>query len=336
MKKALLGTSALVAAGLLAGPAAAQLELVVSGDVFTEIGFVSEDDDAGTDRDYGTRNDADVNFIASGVAENGLKYGARIIMEGAEGGDGDAGGEASINLQSGFGTIVVGEDDGASSNIKFGAPSAGTGILDGSFGGYVGGGSILDFDTADSGDANKIYYSTQGTALDDAGVTLGLSWAPEADERGDARGQASRVQDSTENVFAVGASYEGSFGSTSFGVSGGYVYGDQVTGDDHNAFQIGLKAGFGAFEVGAQYVDNDTAAAEDDHTLILGAGFSQGPWNFGAQLGFGEEDDQDEVSFGVGATYAIAPGLSAQADVVIFDNDVNDGFVGIARLAAVF
>ena len=340
MKKVLLGTSALVAAGLLAGPAAAQLELGISGDVYMELGWVDEDLDAATDRDYGSRTDANLNFLANGTAENGLRYGGRIIMEGLEGGDGDDGGEASVYVRGGFGEFVGGEDDGASSNLRIGAPSAGTGILDGTYGGYVGGGSILDFDTADSGDANKLYYSTRGTALDDFGVILGASWAPEADERGSARAPADRVHDSVENVFALGAQYRGNFGSTGFGVSAGWVTGDNPAGaDDHNAWQVGADVTFGAFTFGGTYIDNGdslAAIADDDTTLILGAAFSQGPWDFGAQIGFGEEDDRDETSFGVGATYAIAPGLSAKADVVVFDNDTNDGFVAAGRLTAAF
>lgn len=340
MKKVLMGTSALVAAGLLAGPAAAQLELGISGDVYMELGYVSEDLDAATDRDYGSRTDANLNFLANGTAENGLKYGGRIIMEGLEGGDGDDGGEASVYLRGGFGEFVGGEDDGASSNLRIGPPAAGTGILDGTYGGYVGGGSTINFDTADSGDANKLYYSTSGTALDTFGVTLGISWAPESDERGSARGPADRVHDAVENVFAFGARYRGNFGATGFGVSAGYVTGDGAAGvDDLDAWQVGADLTFGAFTFGAQYIDNGDSVAgvtDDDNSLVVGASFSQGPWDFAAQLGFSEEDAVDETSFGVGATYEIAPGLTAKADVVVFDNDTNDGFVAAGRLTAAF
>lgn len=340
MKKVLLGTSALVAGGLLAGPAAAQLELSITGDVYMELGYVSEDNDAATDRDYGSRTDANLNFLANGTAENGLKYGGRIIMEGLEGGDGDDGGEASVYLRGGFGEFVGGEDDGASSNLQVGLPGAGTGILDGSYGGYVDGGSLLNFDASDSGDANKLYYSTSGTVLDDFGLALGISWAPESDERGDARGQASRTDDAVSNVIGVGASYTQDFGAYNVGVSAGYTTGDGAAGvDDISSFQLGAEVGFGAFAFGVRYVDNgdsEAGVADDDNSLIFGAGFSQGPWDFAAQVGFSEQDDLDETSFGVGATYEIAPGLTAKADAVVFDNDTNDGFVAIGRLTAAF
>lgn len=342
MKKVLLGTSALVAAGLIAGPAAAQLELGITGDVYMELGWVSEDDDDGTDRDYGSRTDANLRFNAAGTAENGLRYGGRIDIEGLEGGDGDDGGEAWVTVSGGFGTIVGGEEDGASSLLRITPPGAGTGILDGSYSGYVGGGSVLDFDTADTGDANKIVYTTDGTALDNFGLTLGASWAPAAEGRGSARSQAERTQgvgDGPDNVISLGARYSGNFGAASFGVSAGYVTGDGAPGaEDHSAYQVGAEVGFGAFTVGGMWVDNDDSvvAGGDDTSLIFGASFSQGPWDFAAQVGFGEEADTDETSFGVGATYQVAPGLTAHADVVIFDNDDNDGFVGIGRLKAAF
>ncbi|MEE8272582.1 MAG: porin, partial [Alphaproteobacteria bacterium] len=61
MKKVLLGSTALVAAGLVAGPALAQLELSISGSVDYHFGIVDEDRDADR-RGYGNTTDTTLNF----------------------------------------------------------------------------------------------------------------------------------------------------------------------------------------------------------------------------------------------------------------------------------
>ena len=68
MKKVLLGSTALVAASLMAGPAFAQLELSISGSVDVHAGWASEDLDDDR-RAYGITTDTTLNFDANGVAD---------------------------------------------------------------------------------------------------------------------------------------------------------------------------------------------------------------------------------------------------------------------------
>ena len=144
MKKVLLGSTALVAAGLMAGPAFAQLELSISGSVDVHAGWASEDLD--TDRrEYGITTDTTLNFNADGVADNGLEYGSRINVD-----DENIGGDQTFEIDetwlfvSGtFGEVRLGATDPAASELRFAIPTVGNGQADGDFGRYVGGNRFL-------------------------------------------------------------------------------------------------------------------------------------------------------------------------------------------------
>mmetsp|Transcript_11971 Transcript_11971/g.14198 ORF Transcript_11971/g.14198 Transcript_11971/m.14198 type:complete len:101 (+) Transcript_11971:128-430(+) len=85
MKKTLLGTTALVSAGLVAGPALASdpLTVTVSGSVVTGFYFVDMDTVGGIDADdtkvaVVARN---VDIVASGTLDNGLVAGAALKVQ---------------------------------------------------------------------------------------------------------------------------------------------------------------------------------------------------------------------------------------------------------------
>jgi predicted porin len=130
MKRALLGTTALIGAGLAglvgAAPAFAEepIKLTVSG-FFREAYLVVLDDDGsdpnninqepGDDRaEDGFFNDAEIHFMGRTVLDNGLEVGARIELEG-ENAD-DQIDEAWVYFSGGFGEIRIGSDDEALAN----------------------------------------------------------------------------------------------------------------------------------------------------------------------------------------------------------------------------
>ena len=91
MKRLLLGSTALVAAGLVAGAAdaAEKITLGVGGYYRAAFGVVNEDDDtgdAGDNRDsHAIAQDAEVHFKGSTKLDNGIEVGARIELEGRSG-----------------------------------------------------------------------------------------------------------------------------------------------------------------------------------------------------------------------------------------------------------
>src|SRR5262245_45753484 len=93
MKKALLGTTALVAAGLAVGDAYAAdgVKLGIGGRYMGAAGVIfGEDSDTystGNTRNYVFKQDVEVYFLGETVLDNGLTVGARVELEGQTSGD---------------------------------------------------------------------------------------------------------------------------------------------------------------------------------------------------------------------------------------------------------
>ncbi len=361
MKKVLLGSTALVAAGLMAGPAFAQLELSISGSVDVHAGYASEDLDTGRS-EYGITTDTTLNFDADGVADNGLEYGARINVDDVSeaGDDGGGGGslffidETYVFMSGTFGEVRLGSTDPAASELRFTIPTVGNGQTDGDFQRYLAdGGGAFGLDFAHSNDASKIVYI--GTFGD---VTVGASFTPSDDAAGDQSDQEEGTND-LRDVFSIGGNFQGEFNNVSVGVSAGANFGDvegggATAGGDHTEYGVGAEVGFGAITVGGFWIDSereDTAGvnAVDRMRYGGGASFSTGPWSFAANFMIGEDDagpggadDIEDVVYGVGLEYALADGLTPYADLVFFDFDNpgtvddNDGTVFLVGVTASF
>src|SRR6185295_11886080 len=120
MKKVLLGTTALLGAGLVASPAFAAdgIKLGVGGFFKSAYMMVFDDDsegEIGNERNTdGFFQDAEVHFTGSTVLDNGLEVGARIELEGENAGDQID--EAWIFFSGGFGEVRIGSDDEALAN----------------------------------------------------------------------------------------------------------------------------------------------------------------------------------------------------------------------------
>ncbi len=336
MKKVLLGSTALVAAGLVAGPAFAQLELSISGSVDVHGGYVSEDLD--TNRgDYGITTDTTLNFNADGVADNGLEYGSRINVDDATSGAGGATGfsidEAYVFLSGSFGEVRFGGTDPAASELRFAIPTVGNGQADGDFPRYVQNNSdVFGTDFAHSNDGNKIVYIGEF-----GDFTVGASFTPSDDAIGDEPDLEETVQSSPlRDTFSIGGNYQGEFNNVSVGVSAGANFGvvEDGTNDDgdHTEYGFGAEVGFGAITVGGFFItsEQETAAGGDNvdrDRYGLGATFSTGPWSFGANALLAEDDNSnnEDTVYGVGVEYSLADGLTPYADLVFFDFDEGSG-----------
>lgn len=352
MKKTLLGSTALVAAGLMAGPAFAQLELSISGSVDVHMGYADEDLD--TDRrEYGITTDTTLNFNADGVADNGLEYGTRINVD--DNSDAFKIDETYVFVRGGFGAIRFGADDPAASTLRFAIPAVGNGQADGDFGRYLNDtndGDLFGTDFVYSSDDNKIIYIGEF-----GDFTLGASYSPTDDSIADDPAQSDNDLADLEDIFSIGGNYQGEFSGVSVGISAGYQYGDfEDTGvgvqlDDLSEYGAAFELGFGAFTFGGLYILSETEIGDTDADLDrygVGATYSTGPWAFAANALFAEADidgvgdDPEDQVFGVGVEYALADGLTPYADLVFFDFDEtgtandNDGSVFLVGIAASF
>lgn len=351
MKKVLLGSTALVAAGLMAGPAFAQLELSISGSVDVHAGYVSEDAD--DDRnEYGITTDTTLNFNADGVADNGLEYGSRINVD--DSGDEFRIDETWVFMSGTFGEVRFGSTDPAASELRFAIPTVGNGQADGDFGRYTASGSnaadtfIFGTDFAHSNDAAKIVYIGEF-----GDFTVGASFTP-SDNAVASDPDLGESTNDLRDTISIGGNYQGEFNNVSVGVSAGANFGElgetsATSGGDHTEYGFGAEVGFGAITVGGFWITSEQENATggdnvDRDRFGLGATFSTGPWSFGANALLAEDDNSDaeDTVYGVGVEYSLADGLTPYADLVFFDNDLagsasdNDGTVFLVGVTASF
>ena len=354
MKKVLLGSTALVAAGLMAGPAFAQLEVSITGSVDYHFGYASEDKD--TDRrEYGMTSDTIINVNADGVADNGLEYGARINLD-DEDIDGQSGleiDETWIYIRGGFGEFRFGEDDNVASNLRFAIPAVGNGQADGDFDRYVNPEASNDFFGTDfvydSDDTKLIYF------IQRSGFTVGASFAPTNTARLDDPSMGEKDgPPELENIVAIGGNYQGQFTNGSWGVSAGAVFAKNEdtspatnADEDWQEYGAAFEVGFRGFTGGGLYIYSEPNDTVELSRWGLGVTYSTGPWSFGgnylgANLDTGAGDDDKDTVAGVGVEYALADGLTPYADLVYFDYDrngaatENDGTVFLVGVTASF
>lgn len=131
-KKVLLGTTALVSAGLVAqnAQAADPIELSVGGYHNWAFFVTDNDDGAGTDDlpaepgfqlgDHDLKFDGEVQLRGSTVLDNGLEVGVRIEIEGET--NGDQFDENYAWIEGSFGTFRFGNDDPAAAQMATAAP----------------------------------------------------------------------------------------------------------------------------------------------------------------------------------------------------------------------
>ncbi len=350
-KKMLLGTSALLGAGMLAAasPALAQqgpqvtpggkLNVAVSG--FARFLWVAGDLKERFNVQYSSsdfRNDTEVHIIARGKDEStGIEYGATVEFE-ADTSRNDNTDETWIFLRGAFGELRFGDEDGASDLMKIGAftLAAGTGGLDGT----------IDYPRLVAGintsDATKIIYFTPRVA----GFQAGISYTPHQDSvanggRGDTL--AFTNVDGIKDAIEGGVSYVGSFGDVGIRASIIGHTADSTDGDNNEDFWKlygGAVVSFAGFSVGGGYGKQDVFGRQNKW-FNLGAGAELGPAKLSVNYGKVLDDDlnQEERALIFSATVGILPGVTLDGDLHFFDMDrggKDDGTLGLVRLNVAF
>ncbi len=335
MKKTLLATTALVA---FAGAAAADVELSGSA----EMGIVGggEDNIGETSEDLGNTQffqDVDITFTLSGETDGGLSFGAAVDLDeagnlGAE--DDDQG--VAIFISGGFGTVTMGDTDGA---------------LDWAVTETTGNpGSIDDAETLHAG-----YLGSFGDGLGDGQIVrydntfgaFGVALSVELDD----------IDDGEDPTIAIGGKYDLDLGGTTIALGGGFQQGTVKTADgtddgfapgnlpdyigefapgtDVDIIGVSASASFGGgFSAGLAYSDWNF---EDDFGLDAGASqtqlsvaYANGPISVGFNYGVYQFDDEllpDDVSgFGLAAAYDLGGG--AAVHFAYSDSDLGDNVVG--------
>lgn len=321
MKKTLLGTTALVTAGLIAGPALASdpLKVTVGGTVTAGFYVIDADDIGGQSFD-----DTDVKLVArnidinaEGTLDNGMVAGVLATLSlGDDWNNNFNNNDATFRelfayLEGGFGRFEIGGTDGAAFKMHYTSPwfVPGNGvdspnILNAALTAATGTGTLtigtIPFTFAIPGgfrhstfslmaaDANKVTYFTPRFA----GFQLGLSYTPETSYNGpNPNGLGLNPSNSSiEDVVEVALNYAGSFGGLDLGVSGFYVSGDAPSpvAADPEEWGLGLNLGFGGFTLGgAWYQSEDLGLFGVSAPIASTIGLEEEVWTVGLSYATG-------------------------------------------------
>lgn len=317
MKKLLLGTTALVAGGMLSAPAFAAdpIKLNVGGyfGTFLVLGNGGHKTGATTNRDAGVSiyYEGEIWFIGQTKLDNGTSIGVRVELEAWS----NTGGATSTNDQmdeefifafGDWGRLEIGGTDAAPYKMVYTVPSA---LWSHSFAQHNSGmparngdngalhfGAMLNVAGASGiSDNNKITYFTPRFS----GLQIGVSYAPGASPTGAAStcgfsggtgGSAfcGTNSDLYRNQVSVGVNYLNKFGEVSVALFGGAEWAQWDRGaaaananrGNYEGYVVGLNLGIAGWTFGAAYVYDNNGLGGNNRTQAFGAGvmYTTGPW----------------------------------------------------------
>jgi hypothetical protein len=346
--KLLLGTTALVGAGMLFTSAASAqeaqiggIEVVLGG--YTEFGVTAATGDTldndGDTRHYSFFMDNEIILTATGVTDGGIRYGSKVEVE--VGGGGDAGSpdgisvdEVGLFFSGNFGRVELGRDDGAEDLIFVGAEDAqaGTGGIDGDTA------NLGQIQFPDMGDTIKATYFTPRIA----GFQLGASFAPDGDDNTQGLGNDAFVvgANNRKNMIGGGANWVGVLGPVDLTLSAVGMYAE-VNGsdavqaangfrDDQKAFAIGGLVGFGGLSFGVSFNDfKGPTEVQEGQLLSFGLAYGFGPANVSVGYERDWNDNLDDTNiFVVSGDLGILPGVTLKSDVSWNTDDPNEDVGG--------
>jgi hypothetical protein len=370
MKKALLGTTALIAAGLAVGDAYAAdgVKLGLGGRYMGAAGVTFDDAD-GFDEDdaraYVFKQDVEVYFLGETVLDNGLTVGARVELEGQTSGDQiDA---VYAYFSGGFGEIRFGDTAEAFAQMCYLVPTA-SGIF---------GADSPNFNFSNAGVTG--YAGTNGTCfgLDDkatkivyfspyfAGFSFAASFTPDGteDTRNFVDGFGTRSEEdlgqNSENL-GIAASFVHDFNGVNLVVGGGGTWSfDREASNvderaDYNAY---AQVGFAGFTIGGAMGIRENRGGDGSDDFIYGAGvtYNWDAWTIGLGWTHGRYElaqpgtilaagpgttiaatsdvADDSNVFSLTASYALGPGIQIDGVVEYYDYQA-DGDEGGAPIIA--
>jgi outer membrane protein OmpU len=350
MKKALLASSAIIAAGVIAAPAmaaekkaAGPIKLGLSG-YFHALGVHSnQDSTAGANlHDFMITREAEVAFAGSTTLDNGVTAGVNIQLEAES--CGDQVDESYIWFKGSFGEVVIGAENGVG-NKSFRGSSV---PISGWVSTWTSNFKLYDTPGANaaaspfrsdvSGDAEKLTYWTPKMG----GFQVGASYTWDAGEI--VSSYAAQEVDNTagqqSNIWELGATYSGNTGKdgVSYNISGAYIKGQNeattATTNDQKVWALGADVTMSGWTVAGGYGKNNQGTSGSNTDRIdwnIGVKTGMGPWSYGisysktaVEAGAGAGEDE-RAHILAGASYAFGPGISFSAGIenVQLDDNAN-------------
>jgi outer membrane protein OmpU len=322
MNRYLLAGSAVVALALGTGSAFAQskFEVRIGGDAVFEAAAVSQDRDANR-RSVVFADRFRLNTVATGKADNGLSYGARLRLRSVAGTGGsntvDAD-RAYIFVSGGFGQVRLGttdtyEDDiisGNAGSAPLGWQTSVLNLVDEGVLHTTGGNgtavsrslaknTIGDALNAGGKNASKIvYYSPKFS-----GFQVGASYAPNTTSSGYNVVRADNSNDAYHDVWEIGLSYAGEFSGVGIKALADYIGGTRndkgltfsSQREDLRAWEGNLQISYAGFAIGGGYINQfdsgllkSVSNQKDLEIWTVGAQYTAGPVTFGGAYTHGQ------------------------------------------------
>ena len=316
MKKLLLGTTALVAAGAFA--VAAQADEMMAEPVSVGVGgYTTGAFGIASDSDDDTRAQEisyvyEIGVSGSTTLDNGITVSVSGQIGRSAGAD-EGMDEIHTTLSGSFGSLRLGRTESAAFNSTVAAPGAGIGgMLGVNYSWFsTAAPAVNTYSGVGAEDALKVVY----TSPNFNGLTIGMSYAPnDADTNFTGR--------STEGLgehAAVGVNYSTDFmegGSLSFGM--GYEMASASSGADPEAVRFGVNVSVDQLSFGGSMFDDDnTATAGNEYDI--GASWTEGATEIGIQYGADDTDSTAKAALHV--TYTLGPGVLIGGQVASGSSD---------------
>jgi len=360
MKKILLGSTAIVAAGMIASvpsaDAASKMKLGVGGYMEQWFGFTSGDDGVGQDYSgFDIKSDPEIFFKGKTKLDNGITVGVNVQLEATQ--NGDQIDEQYMYVKGSFGQIIIGDENSAQYKMHYAPSDFGIGMNSGDVTAWNKPVADAEGDSINMGshyrspfgatyiepdavnDSAKISYFTPRVN----GFQLGLSYAPDANQ--DSNGLPNRDAANTDYIM-VGANFKQKMGGMSVGISGGYgtVTDAAAGGVEPEATNFGIKIGMGGVSAGVSYANFSDHGERDQEGINAGVAYSSGPMGVSVAYFHGEKDgnngdaatlnnqaERDVIH--LSAKYAMGPGVTLagtlghavySSDDADLDNSVNE------------
>ena len=341
MKRVLLATTALVAAGAFVGTAAQAQDMMVPmtvgvGGYYTIAAIGYSGDDEPNHRSHGINQNMEMQFRAEGTLDNGITAGVRARFTANDYEHSD---EQEVYFSGAFGSFHAGAIEGAAQQMTVWAPGASVpigGIKSPWFQG-IGGmwttGAIMDEDAL-----KVVFFSPVFN-----GISLGLSYAPENstnayagranndsvgamighdDDASDdhlkppnhtrldtlhTKSPPGASQNSEQITASLSYSVDVMGGSLSANI--GYeTYSNEGGGDDPTAMRYGATISVDQVAIGAAVHQQDLGGSENTYSDV-GIGWTQGPLMLGVQYGVTDVGGKESNIVAFNTNYNLGPGI---------------------------
>ena len=305
MRKLLLGTSALAAVTLTANTALADLS--ISG--YYEWSYQSTSSTIAANDGTSFGNDSEIKFSFKNKTDSGLEVGMAVEM------DTDVAGydETNMYIKGGFGTLLLGSQDGAGDKFAIDAEDVVSEEIQATGADTL---VLIDTDLADTSDANKITYLAPAMG----GFQAGISYLDDGTD------STTGAQDSIE----MGAQYTVDAGGATITLGGATSNTEQVSGTvDTEGQNIGVTVSAGNITAKvAQSTLEATNADEEANgvgiSLKVSDDMTLGAYTIKIEDGTGTTDEE-YTNTGAEVAYTIASGLTAYLNISDYDYKTGSG-----------